>query len=321
MSAPKSGQKTAVIFCCIPSHEINNHLITTLRRHGYHVSLLITCPLAFNYAMDPKGIQDMGRTIGDIVEKVWDPPAILSVVNTKQCEDIYCNLNPDFALSFYFAYPISAKMLSMKAKVVNMHPGRMPIERGPFPALWPTLYPEKYSMDDLCATFHYMNEKVDCGPIIKEIPLKDHYPEATTLANRPMGLLDIAIPAFFAHLDEVIELAEQGYEGIPQKQPDILPQSAEGTTFGARRPTDEERTIQSSWSRDEVLKHFRAMGESDGMASPLFWWKGRRYWVERMEEWEWPGPAGAKAGDVKRVGFDLIVMFEGGAVRMAARTR
>jgi methionyl-tRNA formyltransferase len=271
--------------------------------------------------MDPKGIHDMARTVGDVIDKVWDPPAILSVTSTRQCEDIYCALDPDFALSLYFAYPISKKMLDMKAKVVNLHPGKLPIERGPFPALWPTLYPEKYSMDDLCATFHYMNEKVDCGPIIREYPLKEHYPPDTTLATRKIGLLDVAIPVFFEHLDEVIELASNGYEGTPQQQPESLPQSNEGTTFGARRPTDEERTIQPGWSKERVLQHFRALGESDGLASPLFWWKGRRYWVERLEEWEWPGKELGKPGDVKRVGFDLIVMFEGGAVRMAARTR
>jgi methionyl-tRNA formyltransferase len=165
------------------------------------MSLLITCPLAFNFAMDTKGITDMAKMVGDVIDKVWDPPAILSITNTRQCENIYCTINPDFALSYYFTYPISKKMLGMKAKVVNLHPGKMPVERGPFPGLWPTLYPDKYSMDDLCATFHYMNEKVDCGPIIKEIPLRTAYPAGTTLHNRPMGLLELATPIFFQHLD------------------------------------------------------------------------------------------------------------------------
>ena len=74
-------------------------------------------------------------------------------------------------------------------------------------------------------------------------------------------------------------------------------------------------------TKDQVMKLWRALGEADGLASPYFWWKGRRYWIERLAEWTWPGDGGRKPGDVKRVGFDLVVMFEGGAVRMAARTK
>jgi hypothetical protein len=109
---------------------------------------------------------------------------------------------------------------------------------------------------------------------------------------------------------------------MQQAQPATAPQDDEGKGFGARRPTDEDRTIQPTWSKEKVLLLVRALnGETEGIVAPYFWWKGRRYWVERVEEWEWPGPSIGKPGDVKRVGFDLIVMFEGGAIRMAVRTK
>ena len=88
------------------------------------------------------------------------------------------------------------------------------MERGPFPGLWPTMFPEKFGMGDLCATFHYMNEKVDCGPIIREYPLEEEYPEGTRVDNREKGVFEVATGVFFRHLDEVIELVEAGYEGI-----------------------------------------------------------------------------------------------------------
>ncbi|KIV99467.1 uncharacterized protein PV09_08888 [Verruconis gallopava] len=321
MSVPKPGQKKAVLFSCMPSHDIINELIKTVRRHNYHVSLLVMSPLAFNFAMTGDGIRDMSKTIADVIDKTWDPPAILSVTSTRQVEDIYCSIDPDIALCYYFAYPISKKMLDMRAKIINMHPGKMPVERGPFPALWPTMYPDKYSMDDLCATFHYMNENVDCGPIIKQIPLRDRYPEGTTLRNRPIGLIEIATPVFLEHLDEVITLTEQGYEGTAQEQPDFAPQRNEGSGYGARRPTEEEKVIQPTWSKERVLTLGRALGEADGLEEPYFWWNRRRYLVKRMEEWEWPGKHPGKPGDVIRVGFDLVVMFEGGPIRMATRIK
>ena len=133
-SKPAAG-KSAVVFCCIPSHEIISFLITSLRNRGYHVPLLVTCPCAFNYAMSTSAIMEMGKTIAEVVDKVFDPPAILSVVSTKQVEPIFQALDPDLALVYYFAYPISKKMLSGRAPFLNMHPGKLPVERGPFPGM------------------------------------------------------------------------------------------------------------------------------------------------------------------------------------------
>ncbi|KAF2093345.1 hypothetical protein NA57DRAFT_81275 [Rhizodiscina lignyota] len=317
----KANAKNTIIFCCLLSHEIVSFLIETLRKRSYHVSLLVTCPMAFNYAMNTNAIMDMGKTIGEVVDKVFDPPPILSVTSTRQVEKIYAALDPDLALSYFFAYPISKKMLAQRAPIVNLHPGKLPKERGPFPGLWPALQPEKYTMDDFAATFHYMSEGVDCGPIIKEIPLKHSYPARTTVATRLTGLFEVANNAFFAHLDEVLELVEKGYKGVAQ--PPVAAGAPAG--YGARSLTDEERTIKTDMTKDEVLHLLKGIVETEGLTPALFWWQGRRYTVERAAEWS-PFP-GCKEGDtvevgtVKRVGFALVVKFEGGALRFAVRTR
>ena len=179
-------------------------------------------------------------------------------------------------------------------------------------------------MDDLAATFHLMSEKVDAGPIIKEIPLKSHYPEGTTLATRPTGLVELATGVFFEHLDEAIDLVEKGDKGKPQtelaKEGRPIPEG-----YGARFLTDRERMITKDMAKDEVMRLVKAMAETDGLQTPLIEWDGRRYTVERAAEWdEFPGQKQGDKIDVgtcKRVGFDLIMMFQGGLIRMAVRSR
>lgn len=178
-------------------------------------------------------------------------------------------------------------------------------------------------MDDLVATFHLMSEKVDAGPIIKEIPLKSYYPEGTTLATRPTGLVELATGAFFEHLDEAIELVEKGHTGTPQTEMAEGRKSTNG--YGARGLTDMERTITKEMTRDEVLHLVKALGETDGILPALLEWDGRRYTVERVAEWDdFPGQKQDEKIDVgrcKRVGFDLIMMFKGGLLRLAVRSR
>lgn len=123
--------KRAILFSTLPS-PIIARVITRLNDRGYAVPLLI-CSLGPNNFLPLEAHAGLGARVGSIFDEIDDPPAVLCVTNTKSLEQIYISLDPDLALVWGYAFPITAKMLNWRAPFVNFHPAPLPLMRGPSP--------------------------------------------------------------------------------------------------------------------------------------------------------------------------------------------
>ena len=90
-------------------------------------------------------------------------------INSPETVGLLRELQPDLIISFYFDQLIKKEILTIpKYGCVNLHPGILPFYRGPFPVIWELIKGEK----KLGATIHFMNEKLDEGPIIHKLPVE-----------------------------------------------------------------------------------------------------------------------------------------------------
>ena len=160
---------------------------------------------------------------------------------------------------------------------------------------------------DLTATWHYMVEKVDHGPIIQELEIR--LPEGKDRDTATGGdILNASKETFFASLDCSLDLVENGHLGTQQK---VEATSGPGATY----LSDEERTMRGDMTVDEVLRLHRAL--SGTLVKPLLQFDGRLYYVIRMSKVE--DEDSGDLGSQKRVGSHVVQVFQGGTLKMGIR--
>ena len=263
--------------------------------------MIVCCPGA-NYRLAPTAISSLGGLVGSIIDEAQDPPPVLCITKMSQVESIYLALDPDLALIWGFSYKITQRLLSHRSRFVNFHPAPLPLMRGPMP--FPRMVMD--STIPLTATWHYMAEGMDQGPIIWEV-------EMTLPAGVSRGTMttadieNAATEACFSSIESVLKLVEDGQAGVEQGP------GGEVDSWAARYMTDHERTIKDEMSLEEVLRLSRAVGAT----KPFVKFSGGLYHVLRMSrlEVEDAKPEGTQ----ERMGLDIIQYFKDGAIRMTIR--
>ena len=317
-------KRTAIIFSRQPASFIKK-LIQILRRREYEVPLVVSCP-GPGYILAGEASASMGHNVGAIMDEIDNPPAVLCITKMSQVEQIYEALDPDLALAFAFSYQITSRLLSHRAPFVNMHPTRLPYGRGPHPYYWISLHPDLYPPSEHAVTWQYMSKEYDQGRIIlqKAAPLVVNQPDCAQM-------LDVSKEAFIDSADEVFQLIEDGFQGTEQselvKNGDKMHSEAlEYMKF----PSDEQRTITSSMSIEEVQNLYRSVQHP---FSALFRYNGELYYVIRVTPvtQEEVGSLATRLPDAdsgngdttngaqKRVGSNLLQNFRDGTLSMAIR--
>lgn len=296
--SPSSQEKRAILFTRRPA-SVTSRIIDCLNKRGYEVPLLICAPGA-NHSLSTSSIPSLGTVISGYLDEIDHPPAILCVPNTKLLEQIYIGMDPDLSLVYGFPYPITKKMLSCRAPFVNYHPAPLPRMRGPAPFARMVL---DHSIE-LIASWHYMVAEVDHGSLIHTCDLTVSC-EREKLTAR--DLASAGEDVFFASFDACLDLVESGFAGTKQDHTDSV-------GFGGTLLSDEERTIRSDMTKDEVLRLHRAL--TGTAQKPLLQFDGRLNYVVRLSEIEENDLA---LGSQKRVGTHIIQSFQGGALKMGIR--
>lgn len=83
--------------------------------------------------------------------------------------NMFKSWNIDIAFSIFYRNIFSQNFISIpKMGLINIHPSLLPKYRGPVPSLWAMLNNET----ETGITIHYVNDGIDTGDIIKQIPYK-----------------------------------------------------------------------------------------------------------------------------------------------------
>ena len=94
--------------------------------------------------------------------------------------------------------------------IINAHPSILPKYKGSFPEFWQCY---KGDAAHTGTTFHFIDEKVDTGPLIKQTPYKDKWP------IDPYTLKSINVLSILEQYPDVIEQVLSGsYEKTVQQK-------------------------------------------------------------------------------------------------------
>jgi len=123
-------------------------------------------------------------------------PEIYSLIN---------NFIPDIVISFSNPFIMSEKVLSLKTKFINFHPGILPNYRGSLSTVHSLINQEIF----VGGTWHYIDKGVDTGNIIKVIRIPPKNLNVFALNHK-----------IFSHgiqcLDEILEKVNDDYPGVTQ---------------------------------------------------------------------------------------------------------
>lgn len=122
--------------------------------------------------------------------------SLLSVIN---------NFSPEMVISFSNPFIISKNNLSLKTKFINFHPGILPNYKGSLSTVHSLINKEKY----VGGTWHYIDEGVDTGNIIKVVKTKIFNFNAFTLNHK---IFSLGINCF----GNVVKKVINNYEGKTQ---------------------------------------------------------------------------------------------------------
>jgi methionyl-tRNA formyltransferase len=184
--------------------------------------------------------------------------------------------DPDLVLSFGFPYPLGSKLLSHRAKFVNLHAAPLPELPGPLPQIWPILRSDIFPLGQYRATWHYMTSGVDEGAIITETAVEAEQNDQMTASE----LHKLAVMRGLSGMDEALDLVEAGYAGHAQRE--SVQSSRDDLPDVRRFLSDAERTITPDMSAAEIQTLFLAIGDSEW--PPLINLYGGLYLVKGIVE-------------------------------------
>jgi methionyl-tRNA formyltransferase len=276
----EAAQKTAIVLTTT-SAECVDFLIDRLRGRGYAVPILVTAP-GPNAILTYSHVENMRTRIssyalgrgGDGKSASQARPAILLVHRSRQIEPLTTAYDPDIVLSLGFPYPLGPRLLSHRAKFINLHAAPLPELPGPMPQIWPILRPDIFPPEKFLVTWHYMTPGVDEGKIITQTAVELERNDQRTAGE----LHQLAVMQALSGMDEAIELVEAGYEGHTQRVKD-LPKSDSPDDFKGFL-SDFARIITPDMSAGEIQRLFRAIGDSEW--PPLIHVHGGLYAVKEM---------------------------------------
>lgn len=313
-SIATAPRKKAIVFTTTPSESML-FITQTLQARGHEISAIVTAP-GPNALLTETHYQQLGARISSYTATLAEHnagaqsiPPILVVYKASQVEATFIAQDPDLAVCFGFPYRLTSRLLRHRAPVINLHSAPLPQLRGPNPHVWPILRPDKYGVEDFAVTWHYMVPGVDQGPIIKS--------ERLQFRSRPLETLTSAMlereaaAAMLGALDEVVALVEEGYPGTPQ------PCRAQSDKMDARTLTDEERTITEDMAVEEVLRLFRAIGDSE--YPPLIRFQDGLYAVKGATRNDADDGVQEEPGTAKRCGLSLRFSCIGGSLMFSLR--
>jgi methionyl-tRNA formyltransferase len=184
----------------------------------------------------------------------------------QQAVDLLDSLNLDFLISVHFPhlFPVSVLRLPRRG-CLNVHPALLPHNRGWHTASWALL-----EDTPLGATVHFMDEGVDTGDIVHQVPV-------------PIGPGDTAETLYPRVFDAEFRAFQEAWPSIVEGSHERRPQSAdEGSAHqrddlakkGKQRlHLDEELTVE------ELLRRLRAFTTSRPDEACYYEVDGRRYRV------------------------------------------
>ena len=278
----RKHSKTALILTTT-SAECVAFLTDCLQARGYATPLLVTAP-GPNAMLTESHIDNMQSRLPSYAlgmeqaEKSTSQsrPAVLFVSRSGQIEPLMTAYDPDLVLSFGFPYPLGPRLLSHRAKFVNLHTAPLPELPGPMPQIWPILRPDMYPLKEYRVTWHYMTSGVDEGAIITETAIEAEPNEEMTASE----LHKLAVMRGLSGVDEALDLVEAGYEGHAQRE--INRRSRADAPDVRRFLSDAERTITPDMSAPEIKTLFLAIGDSEW--PPLVNLSGGLYLVKGIVE-------------------------------------
>jgi methionyl-tRNA formyltransferase len=276
----KPAQKTAIVLTTT-SADCVEFLVDRLRCRGYDVPILVTAP-GPNAFLTDSHIENMRSRISSYALEVGGSgdsasqsrPAILLVSRSGQIEPLTAAYDPDVVLSLGFPYPLGPKLLSHRAKFVNLHAAPLPELPGPTPQIWPILRPDMFPPEDFVVTWHYMTAGVDEGRIITQTAVELERNDQRTASE----LHKLAVMQGLSGMDDALELVESGYEGHTQRKKEPLSEGS-SSDFTGFLP-DSARMITPDMTAAEIQILFQAIGDSEW--PPLVHVHGGLYAVKEM---------------------------------------
>jgi methionyl-tRNA formyltransferase len=83
----------------------------------------------------------------------------------KNLLDFCSQFNPSIVICGYYAKILPAEIFGLaRDGTFNVHPGKLPLYRGPFPTAWALINGEQ----DIGITVHQMDSQIDTGPIVAQ---------------------------------------------------------------------------------------------------------------------------------------------------------
>jgi methionyl-tRNA formyltransferase len=259
----KPVQKTAIVLTTT-SADCVEFLLDRLRCRGYTVPIIVTAP-GPNALLTDSHIENMRSRIsnytlgvrGDANSASQSRPAVLLVNRSGQIEPLATAYDPDLVLSLGFPYPLGSKLLSHRAKFVNLHAAPLPELPGPSPQIWPILRPDIFPPEKFLVTWHYMVPSVDEGKVITQTAVELQQNDQMTASE----LHTLAVMQGLSGIDDAIGLVEAGYEGHAQRIKGAL--LADSSPDFAGLLSDSARMITPDMSAGEIQTLFRAIGDSE----------------------------------------------------------
>jgi methionyl-tRNA formyltransferase len=127
-----------------------------------------------------------------------------SSLKIKSAIEDFC---PEIVISLSNPFILSKDILELETKFINFHPGILPHYKGSLSTVYSILKKE----DFVGGTWHYIDEGIDTGNIIKmiKVPVKNFSAFALNHKIFSLGI---------SSLNEVIEKIDSGYIGEPQEK-------------------------------------------------------------------------------------------------------
>lgn len=160
--------------------------------------------------------------------------------NVGECEETVRDFNPDTIASIYYRYIVKKNILDIPPKgSFNLHPSLLPEYRGCSSLTWALINGETHAG----ITYHYMEESVDSGNIILQVPFRIENKETQK------SIYEKAMDLGVRHFKDALTLVADGYEGLPQ----------EGEASFYKRGCPHEGIIDPAWDDQKIDRFIRAM--------------------------------------------------------------
>ena len=125
----------------------------------------------------------------------------------SQTHLLISSFSPDMVISFSNPFILSEKIISLKTKFINFHPGILPNYKGSLSTVHSLINKEQF----VGGTWHYIDKGIDTGNIIEVIRIPSKNLNAFTLNHK---IFSLGINS----IENVIDKVSKNYKGVIQKE-------------------------------------------------------------------------------------------------------